>query len=91
MQNILLVRSPSELIALEQVGYGWSGINFSEYSSDTEVINAIKTKGWSLGRKANMIKRFFNLKKGDIVVLPFSKSIAIAEVEGTKSYDESVT
>lgn len=66
-------------------------MNFSQYPSAKDVITAIKTAyPDGIGRKAKSVKCFFDLKQGDIVVVPLTKSIAIGKVEGTKSYDESL-
>lgn len=89
--NYLLIRTPQAVIKQDKVGYAWKKVNFSQYQSAKDVISAIKnayTDG--IGRKAKSVKRFFDLKQGDIVVVPLTKSIAIGKVEGTKSYDGSL-
>ncbi|ENX59850.1 hypothetical protein F884_02978 [Acinetobacter sp. CIP 102143] len=68
MMNILLVRSHISIIETDRVGYGWSKVNFSNFSTLPEVIKEIKqqyVKG--IGRSTNRIKRFFNLT--DVVPL----------------------
>lgn len=85
--QIILVRSPRELINKNQIGYGWENIDFSSYETDKELIEkGFKKQGYNLGRKTKQIKRYFNLKENDIVIVPVSGAIAIAIVEGTKSY-----
>jgi len=85
--QIVLVRSVKELINKNQIGYGWKGVNFSIYSTDNELIEqGFKQQGYHLGRKTKQIKRYFNLKENDIVVVPVSGAITFAIVEGTKSY-----
>lgn len=85
MSKIVLVRTPRELVKLNQIGYGWKDINFSAYTTDDELLK-VGFKGKSIGRKTNQIKTFFNLKARDCVVVPVSGAIAIAEVIGNKSY-----
>lgn len=80
----LLVRSPN-LIKESQIGYGWGSVNFSDFDNFKDLM----VKGFAekdIGRQTNQIKRFFNLKKGDYVIVPFSGSFAIAEVIGKKSH-----
>lgn len=85
--KIILVRSPRELINQNQIGYGWENIDFSSYATDTDLIEkGFKDQGYNPGRKTKQIKRYFNLKKDDIVIIPVSGAITIAVVEGTKSY-----
>ena len=86
-QNIILVRSPRELINQNQIGYGWEGIDFSSYVTVNDLIEiGFKEQGYNLGRKTKQIKRYYNLKENDIVIIPVSGAIAIARVEGTKSF-----
>ena len=81
--EIVLVRSARELINQNQIGYGWENINFSIYSSDEDLIeDGFKKQGYNLGRKTKQIKRYFNLKKDDIVIVPVSGAIAIGIVKG---------
>ncbi|TCB47344.1 restriction endonuclease [Acinetobacter sp. ANC 4779] len=90
--NILLVRSHISIIEKDRIGYGWSKVQFSEFSNLPDLIQEIKqqyVKG--IGRSTNRIKRFFNLSEGDIVVVPLTKSIAIGIVSGKKSFDITLT
>lgn len=87
----LLVRSPAELLKNNLIGYGWGQVKFANYNSFKELIAAFKDKNISLGRHTNQIKRFFNIKPGDIVVVPLVKSFAIGRAVGTKSYEKGIT
>lgn len=80
----MLVRSPN-LIKGSQVGYGWGSVDFSAFNSFKNLIGK-GFAGKKIGRQTNQIKRFFNLKKGDYVIVPFSGSFAIAEVIGDRSH-----
>lgn len=80
----MMVRSPN-LIANNQIGYGWGSVNFSQFNNTTDLINE-GFKDVNVGRQTNQIKRYFNLKQGDYVIVPFSGAIAIAEVVGEKSH-----
>jgi len=83
MTNYFLMRSPRVLIKANKIGYGWKKVNFSKYDNVEEILKKLNS-----GRRKNQIKRFFKLKRGDIVLVPLHCSIAIGVVMGEKSYDE---
>lgn len=82
--TFMMVRSP-KLIKNNQIGYGWGNVDFSQFDNTTDLLKQ-GFKGVDVGRQTNQIKRYFNLKKGDYVIVPFSGTIAIAEVIGAKSH-----
>lgn len=82
--NFMMVRSP-KLITNNQIGYGWGNVNFSQFDNTADLIKQ-GFAGINRGRQTNQIKRYFNLKQGDYVIVPFSGTIAIAEVIGQKSH-----
>jgi len=86
-QKVILVRSEKKLVKEGFVGYGWP-INFSEYETIEDLLK-IGFKDRNRGRKTNQIKRFFALKKEDLVVVPVYGAIAIARVDGDKSFVEN--
>lgn len=89
-RKYILVRSPRPLIERGEIGYGWGKINFSEHSSFEQLFQkGFLDKGTPVGRKKNQIKKYFNLKSNDIVVIPTSGAIALAKVEGSKSYNNN--
>ena len=70
-----------------QIGYGWAGLRFSDYKTIDDLLGeGIKNSGCKLGRKTKQIKRYFGLEKGDLVIVPVSGAIAIAVVDGEKTY-----
>jgi len=85
-----LIRSPNALVKNNLLGYGWKDINFSKFKEDevSVLLGEIENKYGSYGRKKNQIKRFFNLKGNDVVVVPMNNSIAIGVVVGNKSYSD---
>lgn len=87
---ILLHRSPIEVIQTGYIGYGWKHVNFSEYQNINELLVAFKEKYPKANRHHNMIRRFFNLKVGDIVIIPIPKAIIIGEVVGDKKYFDNI-
>ena len=82
--NFMMVRSP-KLITDNQIGYGWNIVDFSQFDNTSDLINQ-GFKGVNVGRQTNQIKRYFNLKQSDYVIVPFSGTIAIAKVIGQKSH-----
>ena len=82
--KFMMVRSP-KLIKNNQIGYGWPIVDFSKFENTTDLIKQ-GFKGVNVGRQTNQIKRYFSLKQGDYVIVPFSGTIAIAEVIGQKSH-----
>jgi restriction system protein len=82
--NFVMVRSPN-LITNNQIGYGWGDIDFSKFDNTSDLINE-GFKGIDRGRQTNQMTRYFSLKQGDYVIVPFSGTVAIAEVIGEKSH-----
>lgn len=88
-RKYILVRSSRLLIERNEVGYGWGRINFSEYGNFDDLFQkAFLENGVAYGRKKNQIRRYFNLEKNDIIVVPTSGAVAFAKVEGTKTYNK---
>ena len=86
MGNIILVRSPSELISVNLAGYGWERINMSSFANFEQLMTYVEVEGIDLGRKKNQISRFFHAKSGDIVVVPVSRAIVLGVVREGKTY-----
>lgn len=88
--NIMLVRSPAELINDNLAGYGWGQVNFSKFNSINAICDHLKSEGISIGRHRNQMKRFFELQQGDIVIIPVHRAIVIGKVRGKKSYGKGI-
>ena len=90
-KKIVLARSSKKLIPENKIGYGWSNVNFSEYQGVEDLFKrGFKGKERSIGRKTKQIKLFYNLKKDDLIVVPYSGSIVIAVVQGEKSFEKGI-
>lgn len=88
--SYFLIRSPLSVVKKGFVGYGRKKVNFSEFTNSKDVIEAINLRYESgIGRNTNNVTRFFNLKAGDIVIVPLTKSFAIGKVVGDKFFDET--
>ncbi|MGS0675730.1 restriction endonuclease [Shewanella sp. 125m-1] len=86
MGNIILVRSPNELISRNMAGYGWERIDMSSFESFKLLMNYVKEKNIDIGRKKNQISRFFHAKPGDIVIVPVSRAIILGVVREGRTY-----
>ena len=76
-RKIVLVRSPRELIDKGQIGIGWKDLRICDFNSIKDLFNngigSSRYKG-KVGRKKNQIKHYYNLTKGDIVIVPVTAS-----------------
>ncbi len=91
MKKYYLMRSPSELVNKNRLGYGWK-VDFSQCASSKEILSQIKEAyPQGCGRKKKQIQRFFNLKKGDIVLVPQPRKVVIGLVLGDKFYDSNAS
>ena len=90
MRKYLLVRSPSCLVKDGLVGYGWPEINFSESSSIDELLASFKRQDIEVGRRKKAVKRFFNIKQDDVVIVPMNRSFALGIATNDKSFSLGV-
>lgn len=92
MQDIYLLRSPEELVYKDKAGYGWNDINFSEYAGQSEdaFLQAFAKENFELGRQQNQILRFFNIRAGDLIVVPVYGAIVIGTAGSERFYDEDI-
>ncbi len=79
--NCYLVRTIQELVHQGFVGIGWSKFDFSSYSSAEDLIKDINND-YGVGRRGNQLRRFFNIKEDDFVVVPLSQTVAIGKAKG---------
>lgn len=86
--NIMMVRCPRFVLDKGFIGYGWDRVDFSKFDNENDLIKQFSQQYPNgIGRHTNNIKRYYNLKKGDIVIVPLFKSIAIGVVDGEKKFD----
>lgn len=89
-QKFYLVRSPHQLIKERYAGYGWKPVNFSEAKDEKDLFRLFSEKNINVGRSRNQIKRFYSIKKDDILIIPLHKAIAIGYATGEKSYGTGI-
>jgi len=90
MSKYLLVRSPSSLVNDGLAGYGWPEIDFTGASNFDELMACFKKEQKSVGRRTKAIRRFFNIKKYDVVIVPLKRSFALGISTGGKSFDSGI-
>ena len=83
-----LVRTIPELVQKGIVGIGWSDIDFSTIKTGEEALKIVSEK-YPIGRRGNQIRRFFNIKDGDLIVASLPYSVAIGKATGGIFYDQS--
>lgn len=70
------------------VGIGWDDIRFCDFPDAEAIIKDItEVRQWSIGRRANQIRMFKRIHKGDVVVVPFGGSAAIGVAVGEELHD----
>lgn len=89
MKNYYLLRSPEKIFEEGYVGYGWNSFNFMNYSDSNLLLKDMKSKT-DIGRQANQIKRFFEIKEGDILILPIYQAIYVAVASSERRYQPEV-
>ncbi|GGF51988.1 restriction endonuclease [Alteromonas lipolytica] len=84
--NIVLLRSPVALLAEGFAGIGWGQFDLSNCHSAEEVDNCIEASGHGVGRSRNQLRRFAEIKQGDIIVVPAPARIFIGIATGKKRF-----
>jgi len=90
MRNYILVRSPLNLVKDSLAGYGWSRVDFSACVSVEELMASFKQQNLEVGRRKKAIKRFYNIKQDDVVIVPMNRAFAIGIATNTKAYAPEV-
>jgi restriction system protein len=86
--NYYLVRTIPELVEQGIVGVGWVDFHFNEIGNAEETIRQIEEQ-YSIGRRGNQIRRFFEIAEGDVVVAPIPNSVAIGRATGGLFFDKT--
>lgn len=90
IRRCYLIRS-ARCIPLESglVGIGWCDMPFKEYVDADALLDAMRNADWDLGRQSNQIRRFKDIRRGDLVVVPWWGTVAIGEATGEEIYDDN--
>lgn len=78
-RRYFMVRSELFQVEKDRVAVGWKSINFSQFGSGSDLLRSIREHYGPI-RSAKQVRRFFEMREGDVVVVPFPKSIAIGIV-----------
>ena len=79
-RSFYMVRTHEDFVERDLVGYGWSQVDFTQYEDADAVIAAVRGQGYPVGRRANQIRRFFDMQPGDVVLAPLPRSFALGIV-----------
>jgi predicted Mrr-cat superfamily restriction endonuclease len=81
------------------VAVGWSDVDFSKYTKDKteELVSAVEKIYYSsdnvfaptVGKKLNEVRRFHNIQKGDLIIIPFYNAIRLAFADDKILYDKN--
>lgn len=85
-----LVRTIQELVEKSTIGVGWSDFDFSspEYADVEVLVNAID-KDYGIGRRGNQVRRFRQIKKGDVIIVPLPWCVAIGVADDGLFFDNN--
>lgn len=87
-RSYYLVRTLEDLVELDLVGVGWSDFDFTAYDDVEKLISAIEAH-YSIGRRANQIRRFFRIAQGDVIIVPLPYCIGIGMAQGGVLHDKN--
>jgi restriction system protein len=68
--KVLLMRGPVELISEGYAGIGWGQFQLCEFKAADELFKHLENTQQSVGRSGNQLRRFIEVKQGDIIVVP---------------------
>ena len=101
MKNYYIIRTRynvDDFVKESRVAVGWSDIDFTKYTDNQDMLlEEVKKHYYSgddmspniRGRKLGEIKRFINIQKDDIIIVPSYRSFYIGYATGKFEYDQS--
>lgn len=84
--KVLLMRGPLELINQGYAGIGWGQFVLCEFKNAEALFQHIQATNQSVGRSGNQLRRFVEVKQGDIIVVPAPARIYIGIATGEKQF-----
>tara|TARA_Y100000766_G_scaffold283352_1_gene298739 strand:- start:2167 stop:3162 length:996 start_codon:yes stop_codon:yes gene_type:complete len=84
--KVLLMRGPLELINQGYAGIGWGQFALCEFKTAEALFQHIQETNQSVGRSGNQLRRFVEVKQGDIIVVPAPARIYIGIATGEKRF-----
>jgi len=84
--KVLLMRGPVELISEGYAGIGWGQFQLCNFTTADELYKHLESTQQSVGRSGNQLRRFIEVKQGDIIVVPAPARIYIGIATGKKQF-----
>ena len=75
--KVLLMRGPVELISEGYAGIGWGQFQLCKFTTADKFFKHLESTQQSVGRSGNQLRRFIEVKQGDIIVVPAPARIYI--------------
>ena len=97
MPNYYVLRiktNENEYVKNGRVAFGWSKVDFSKFDDAELLAKTVENNYYAgdfsatlRGRKKSEVKRIFNIKEGDIILVPCYKGFYIGTATGKRIYD----
>ena len=84
--KVLLMRGPVELISEGYAGIGWGQFQLCKFTTADKFFKHLESTQQSVGRSGNQLRRFIEVKQGDIIVVPAPARIYIGIATGEKQF-----
>lgn len=84
--KVLLMRGPVELISEGYAGIGWGQFQLCKFTTADEFFEHLDSTQQSVGRSGNQLRRFIEVKQGDLIVVPAPARIYIGVATGKKRF-----
>lgn len=89
-----MIRTDYDLLEKNVVGIGWNDVDFSQIPNAENLADEIRTKYYNgksssaISKRLNQIKRFKNMKEGDIALIPTGSYIAFVDILNEESFSK---
>lgn len=84
--KVLLMRGPVELISEGYAGIGWGQLPLCRFETADVLYKHLESTQQSVGRSGNQLRRFIEVKQGDLIVVPAPARIYIGIATGKKQF-----
>ncbi|MDO6566494.1 restriction endonuclease [Alteromonas sp. 1_MG-2023] len=84
--KVLLMRGPVELISEGYAGIGWGQFELFKFKTADDLYKHLESTQQSVGRSGNQLRRYIEVKQGDLIVVPAPARIYIGIATGEKQF-----
>ncbi len=84
--KVLLMRGPVDLISEGYAGIGWGQFQLCNFTTTEKFFEHLNSTQQSVGRSGNQLRRFIEVKQGDLIVVPAPARIYIGVATGKKQF-----